>query len=384
MHPAIAAERRRRAGAWMDAQGLADLFYEAALAPDLWPAALSIMARRFDGSCAILVASGPDEARYATSTDDGHIVADYVSGGWAARSDRIARCARLDPKAFVTERHLYTLDELHRDPALEGFFLPRNIGSEFGTIFSMPTGDLMVATVQRRFGAPPLDAGAVATAEALRPHLARAALISARLGLDRSRGAVDALATLGFPAAALSARGRVVIGNDLLASLMPHALRESRGRLTLSDPGADLALSRALEELRAQDGGSRLGRSIPIAARLGGLPSVAHLVPVMGAGRDVFVGAACVVMITRASTPTPLDAGLLASLFGLTPAEARVARSAVILGGVPAVADELKLSRETVKSQLKAVMGKTGVASQQGLTALLGSLTAGAPVDRGG
>lgn len=367
----------------MDAEALADLFYEAALAPELWPSALSVFARRFDGSCAVLIARGPDGVRFATSIGDDHIVSDYVDGGWEARSDKIARCRRIDPKAFITEHDLYTSDELRNDPALEGFYLPRNIGSEFGTLFDMPTGDLMVASVQRRFGSPPQDDRALAAAEGLRPHLARAALITARLGLDRSRGAVDALATLGFPAAALSARGRVIVGNDLLASLTPHILRETRGRLSFVDRTADAAMARALDRLHALDSRSPAGCSIPIASPPGGMPFVAHLVPVMGGARDVFVGAACVMTITRASAMAPPDAGLLASLFGLTPAEARVARAMVILGGVPAVADEMELSRETVRSQLRVVLGKTGVASQQGLTALLASLAAGSPVTRG-
>lgn len=366
----------------MDEEGLADLFYEAALTQGLWPAALSALARRFDGSCAVLIARGPDGVRFATSTGDDHIVSDYVDGGWEARSDKVARALRLDARAFITERDLYTAAELRTDPALEGFFLPRNIGSEFGTLFDMPTGDIMVASVQRRFGAPGLDGRSLAAAEALRPHLARAALISARLGFDRSRGAVEALATLGVPAAALSARGRVIVGNDLLGALMPRTLRDARGRLTFADPVADAAIARALDRLRLQKGGALSGCSIPIAAPAEGVPSVAHLVPAAGAGRDVFSGAACILVITRASALAPPDADLLASLFGLTPAEARVARSTVMLGGVPAVADDLALSRETVRSQLRAVLGKTGVASQQGLTALLSSLAAGAPVRR--
>lgn len=367
----------------MDEDGLADLFYEAALAPDLWPAALSAFARRFDGSCAVLIARGPDGVRSATSIGDDHLVSDYVDGGWEARSDKIARCRTLNPKAFITERDLYTPEELRGDPALEGFYLPRNIGSEFGTLFDLPTGDSMVASVQRRFGAPPQDGRSLAAAAALRPHLARAALISTRLGLGRSRGAVEALATLGLPAAALSARGRIIVGNDPLAALMPRTLREARGRLTFDDAAADAAMVRALDGFRAQKGVAPPGCSIPLAARPGGTPSVAHLVPVEGGARDVFVGSACVMVITRASALTPPDAGLLASLFGLTPAEARVARSTVMLGGIPAVADDLALSRETVKSQLRAVLGKTGVASQQGLTALLASLAAGSPVRRG-
>ncbi|WP_237481011.1 helix-turn-helix transcriptional regulator [Lichenibacterium dinghuense] len=307
---------------------------------------------------------------------------DYLHEGWEARSDKIPRAVKLNPKAFITGEDIYTPEELLTDPALEGFYLPRGIGAEFATLFDMPTGDLMVVSVQRRFGSPAQDARSLATAEALRPHLARAALISARLGLDRSRGAVESLAALGIPAGSLSARGRVIVGNELLAALTPGTVREVRGRLTFVDRDGDAALVRALEEMRAGSGVAA-GCSIPIAAPHGGTPSVAHLLPVTGEGREVFVGAACLVLITRASPLSFPDGRLLVSLFGLTPAEARVARSTVTLGGVPAVAEALDLSRETVRSQLRAVLGKTGVSSQQGLTTLLASLAVGSPIRRG-
>lgn len=366
----------------MDDEGLVDLFYEAGLTPSRWRSALSALATRFGGSGAVLVAQKGDAFAWTSSVGFEHVMRDYVDEGWAARSDRIERCARLNRKAFITENDLYGPEELRADPALEGFFLPRGIGSEYGTLLRLPTGDVVIATVQRPFGAPPQDERAVATAAALRPHLARAAMMSARVSLDRSRGAVDALAGLGLPAAALSSSGRVIAANDLFAALGPDLLRETRGRLTFTDRSADAGAVRALAALAAGVG-SRAGCSIPIAARDGAAPAVAHLIPVTGAGCDVFVGAACVLLLTRAAPKEPPDAALLATLYGLTPAEAQVARSVVRLGSVPAAAEAADVSRETVKSHLRKVLAKTGVASQQGLSALLSSLAADSPVERG-
>ena len=223
----------------MDGEGLVDRFYEAALTPELWPSALSALTRRFDGTCAVAIARGPDGVRFTTSTGDDHFMRDYLAGGWEARSDKIERCLRLNPRTFITEDDIYSAEEIRGDPALEQFFLPRGMGSEFGTLFDMPTGDLMVVSVQRRFGGPPQDDRTFAAAEALRPHLARAALISARLGLERSRGAVESLSALGFAAASLSIRGRLIVGNDLLAALVPETLHDRQGRLTLVDRRAD-------------------------------------------------------------------------------------------------------------------------------------------------
>ena len=43
---------------------------------------------------------------------------------------------------------------------------------------------------------------------ALRPELARASLVSARLQLERARSSVETLQALGLPAAALARRGK--------------------------------------------------------------------------------------------------------------------------------------------------------------------------------
>jgi DNA-binding CsgD family transcriptional regulator len=58
-------------------------------------------------------------------------------------------------------------------------------------------------------------------------------------------------------------------------------------------------------------------------------------------------------------------------LFDLTPAEARVARGISEAQTVDTVADALGVSRETVRTQLKAVLAKTGVAKQTELVNLL-------------
>jgi DNA-binding CsgD family transcriptional regulator len=58
-------------------------------------------------------------------------------------------------------------------------------------------------------------------------------------------------------------------------------------------------------------------------------------------------------------------------LFGLTPAEARLAGLLVEGQSVNEIAEGLKLSRETVRNQLKIVFAKTGAHRQGELVALL-------------
>ena len=71
------------------------------------------------------------------------------------------------------------------------------------------------------------------------------------------------------------------------------------------------------------------------------------------------------------------DAFMLAGLFDLTPSEARVAQSLAAGIGTGAAASRLGLSRETVRSHVKAILAKTNTRGQAELAALLGSARLG-------
>jgi DNA-binding CsgD family transcriptional regulator len=62
---------------------------------------------------------------------------------------------------------------------------------------------------------------------------------------------------------------------------------------------------------------------------------------------------------------------VLQGLFDLSPAEAKVARAIAAAKPIDALSQSLKLSKETIRSQLKAVFAKTGVTRQAELVALL-------------
>ena len=64
-------------------------------------------------------------------------------------------------------------------------------------------------------------------------------------------------------------------------------------------------------------------------------------------------------------------AEVLQGLFNLTPAEARVARAVAARETIDSVAASLNLSRETVRSQLKAALAKIGVVRQIDLAVML-------------
>jgi DNA-binding CsgD family transcriptional regulator len=72
--------------------------------------------------------------------------------------------------------------------------------------------------------------------------------------------------------------------------------------------------------------------------------------------------------VDRAAVPT---AEVLQGLFDLTPAEARVARGIGQAETIDTLAEATGVNRETVRSQLKAVLAKTGTRRQAELGLML-------------
>jgi DNA-binding CsgD family transcriptional regulator len=116
---------------------------------------------------------------------------------------------------------------------------------------------------------------------------------------------------------------------------------------------------------------SREGCSIPVPRVADNAPFVAHVLPLRGAGLDVFTGATSLLYITPLAQQNPLAAGLLQALFDLTPAEARVAGLIAEGQSVDSITDSLQVSTNTVRTQLKSVFAKTGVGRQAELATLL-------------
>ncbi len=189
-------------------------------------------------------------------------------------------------------------------------------------------------------------------------------------GLERARAAIEALGLIDLPAAVLGPRGQPLAANGLFENLMPHITHKRCERLAFCDAIADALFTEALTQ-PARVSAPDAVRAIPIRARGEQPPMIVHFISVQGKARNVFAGASCVLIVTQLKPPLVPGTEVLQGLFDLTPAEARVARG--IGGGqtVEAIAEGFGLSRETVRSQLKAVLGKTGFVRQAELVALL-------------
>ncbi len=100
-------------------------------------------------------------------------------------------------------------------------------------------------------------------------------------------------------------------------------------------------------------------------------PLVIRVLPVGGAAGSPFLGARALLVFTDLGRKPGPDPGVVARVFDLTRAEARLAALVATGTGPGAAAKKLGVSRETVRAQLKAVFAKTETHRQSELVALL-------------
>lgn len=179
---------------------------------------------------------------------------------------------------------------------------------------------------------------------------------------------------IGLAAAVLGTSGQVLAANRLFHALAPGIVRHVRGRLRLTDEVADRLVGEAFSLRRAHSRGDSV-HCFPIRWGDGASPAIGHLIALQGSARDTLSGASGILLIAPLQPRPEPDRLLLQRLFDLSPAEARVASGIVAGRTIQAIAEDFSVSRETVRSQLKTVLAKTGSKRQLDLAVLLAALS---------
>jgi DNA-binding CsgD family transcriptional regulator len=205
----------------------------------------------------------------------------------------------------------------------------------------------------------------------LTSDLACTDLSTQRLHFVRARAAAEALGLVGLPAAVLNDEGKLLAANNHLVGLVPETLCIDSGRITLARAADNVLFAQVLSLCGVGTSNGNL-RSIPLQGRLVGSSMIMHMVRVSGPAREFFPGASTLVIFTSIGAPCKAPRReTLQRLFNLSGAEARVACGIAERQTVEVIANNLGISRETVRSHLKSVLAKTGTRRQLDLALLL-------------
>lgn len=208
--------------------------------------------------------------------------------------------------------------------------------------------------------------------QGLIPHLRTATALFEKLQLAGAQhGAFHSAAQgMGLALVVLD-RGRHVVSTNALAEKLlaeSEGVHQAGSRLGLDSLGDTRRLDAMLAE-NYREGPARFRIERPVhgdlvaTARPIGLPAV-------GAGTG-----ALALLLSRPGQEGPPSPQLLRDLFGLTPAEARLAGALARGETLVGTARQLGISHNTAKVQLRAIFNKTGVHRQAQLVSLIAHLT---------
>ncbi|MGX5723283.1 helix-turn-helix transcriptional regulator [Shinella zoogloeoides] len=353
-----------------DSSGVIDAIYEAALIPEKWEDVVTALSRNAGTlGGVIFTQSGPD-TKFITNPNSAAYFQRFVDEGWDRFNTRRERADRLNHSGFLTDLDVFETHELAAEPLYRDFLYPMGLGWSVGTHLMTADGDALAVSLDGAYVDGPVPREVVVWLDGIRPHLARALSMTARLKTTAAIQVAEGLGAFGLPSCVINFQGRMLAANGLMHPLVPSLILDRRDRVMLRHPESDQLLVRALKSL-SESLVERQVMSIPVPANEEQDACVVHVIPVRNNGRDLIPGGLCILAVSIVSSLAVPDSSLLRGLFDLTPGEARVARH-VANGVAPKDIDELVgTSANTVKTHLKAIYAKTGTHHYGALVRLL-------------
>lgn len=207
----------------------------------------------------------------------------------------------------------------------------------------------------------------------LLPHLNRSMRIRERLAETRTAAAEAALDALATGVLVLARSGRVLLANAAAGTLLTRRkeLGVRLGYLRLADGEAQRRLDALLAH--AAQGFRRIGNASASIAlgdptRNGLVLSVA---PAGSAGSLVTSRAVAVVFLRPVPSVLPLDTPMLRAVYGLTASEAALTLALAQGQTLEEYSASRGVSIHTVRTQMRAILGKTGTERQVDLLRVL-------------
>lgn len=356
--------------------------YEAATAPDRWPAALQAIADCLDDVGTVLLWQR-DDGSFGSVVSPALEVshADYIAH-W---SDRDVRAFRAIERGYhisldaVTDRDVVEDGEIASLPFYRDYLLPHGLGWFAATGVGPDPRMVVIVSVQRRFDKPRFDDDELRFVAEIGRHVEQSMRIGIRLfdGRLQAEGLAGVLSAMNVGVFGLDTLGRVTTTNPAAAGFLEEGLRIVNDRLVPrscggAKPFLDL-VAQTLAGVAPPD-----PKPVLLEGSQSGRRLVIHVLPVAG-GEDVIAPmlaqTRAFVLVSSLEPGRPVDPTVLRDLLGLTFNEARVA-SLIGSGLQPrAAAERLGITEETARTVLKRIFAKTGVSRQAELVALLARLS---------
>ena len=359
--------------------------YECAIDPSRWESALGEMVKTFGCHNALLSLTDMRYDRLLLTRGHGmneqwwRAFQDKYVPEVAAQLSSIMTTWSVD-KAFVISRHLAP-DIVERSSYIEGGFAPEGIVDVLQLFLIGSPKRFAGLAFGRSEPQGVFSSQEIELAELLLPHIRRAVLISDLLdvrAIERTHFAT-ALDALRCAVVLTDVNCRIVHANKSAEKMLRQAavIRTQQGVLKAVRALASAELSQAIRLAANTD--IEIGKS-GLAVRLsedGQFPVLAHVLPLTtGELCNRFEAGAVAAVFIRNREDARDNAELLATSYGLTPAETRVLSCLLAGRSLAETAEELRIGAATVRTHLDGIFRKTDVSRQQDLLLLASQLSA--------
>jgi DNA-binding CsgD family transcriptional regulator len=234
--------------------------------------------------------------------------------------------------------------------------------------------DLWCLFIQRSIQQGPFSGAELKKLADLSPVLSSAATQARALDFERAEGALSAFGVINLPAALLDRYGQLILMNHASEQLFGNDVAIRGGRVASFIHDATVALNQALHEFMLSSDPSILMPFVPLPRRGDRRPLLASAIRLSAVSQNVFARCqAILILIDLDAHPQPSES-VLCRCFGLSAAEARLAKGIATGKSLTVMADELTIAKQTARHQLKSVFAKLNVHRQSELVALLSVL----------
>ncbi len=357
--------------------------YDAALEPALWDSVTERVTHLFDGTSMVFFSADVEDSRVGLFSALNHSperMEDYRSHYvktdiWLQEAYR----ARWTPGSVQLTQNYYPERQLLRSEFYNDYLRTIDVHYGCSSILRYDGPEVSATNVLRSrkkgaFGADEADLLARIT-----PHLQRAIELHRRLfEVQRSgSGAMEVLDSLSFGVLLIDAACRVMAMNRAAADIVGagDGFGIGRGgRCRAGTYGQDATLARLIRKAAETGDGKGMGSGGALALpRPSGLRPYAVLVAPLREGPfelGINRPAAVVFVSDPECRPQP-PAEFLARLYGLTPAEARLAAQLLAGASIKEAAEHLQVTERTARWTLGRVFTKTGTRRQSELIRLV-------------
>jgi DNA-binding CsgD family transcriptional regulator len=360
---------------------LLDKIYKAPVDPDLWTSILDDVTAMLDARGSVLLVERNDGWVGWRSTESlkpqiNHQIENHLDTRFAVINNRLKSRNSQD---FIAEHYLFDEQEWLETPFMKEYGIPNSLKHTVGAYIELPQGDKILIFSVRDKNKPKFEDHEIEQLNQLRPHLARAAMLTTNLGLKRISSFIEAMNNLSLQTIVVDKTGTIIFDNNKLTSFKEYLAILKNKKVDFFSKNSQVSFANHIAEVAKNN----KPKSIPIRSS-DDKAAIIHFMPVASFYKDffdtsniannLFDTTNVVVILTPVARNTETSSTIIRGLFDLTATEAKITSNISDGTTIDQIAETMKVSKETIRTHLKNIFSKTGVNRQSQLVALIAGI----------